>query len=171
MIGWCGIEMYEEGWRSSLAVDPLRTWSMDTDSDGKSGIVSVLGWAKARKRMSVDEWLAQSLSHKQIRTKFEAVKLRQLDNFNRATQKIQLERLNRGRPGEGPTEASQAGSPAKDKSPQGHLGPEIDSGPLHIKVSEKALPRNEFANVIDIVRKREARSSPLTPQQRCKEHF
>lgn len=71
MIGWCGIEMYEEGWRSSLAVDPLRTWSMDTDSDGKSGIVSVPGWTKARKRMSVDEWFAQSVSHKQIRTKFD----------------------------------------------------------------------------------------------------
>jgi hypothetical protein len=155
MIGWCGIEMYEEGWRSSLAVDPLRTWSMDTDSDGKSGIVSVPGWAKARKRMSVDEWLAQSLSHKQIGTKFEAARLRQLNNFNRVSQKTQLERLNRGRPGERPTQASQAGSPAKDKSSQGHLGTKIDSGPLHTKVPEKVFPRNEFANVIDIVRKRE----------------
>ena len=159
MIGWCGMEMYEEGWRSSLAVDPLRTWSMDTDSDGKGGIVSALGWTKARKRMSVDEWLAQSLSHKQIRTKVEAVRLRQLNNFNRVTQKTQLERLSGGRPGEGPTGASQARNPAKDKSSQGHLGPKIDSGPLHIKVSENVFPRNEFANVIDIVRKREAHSS------------
>ena len=46
MIGWCGIEMYEAGWRSSLDCEPLRKWSMDRDSDGTSGIVGIAGWMK-----------------------------------------------------------------------------------------------------------------------------
>jgi N6-L-threonylcarbamoyladenine synthase len=102
MIGWCGIEMYEEGWRSSLAVDPLRTWSMDTDGDGNSGIISVSGWTKARKRMSVDEWFARRLSHEQIRTNFNAMKLRPQNSFNSVNQKTLLERLDKSRPGERP---------------------------------------------------------------------
>jgi hypothetical protein len=46
-------------------------------------------------------------------------------------------------------------SPTKDKSSEGHLRPEMDSGPLHIKVPEKVLPRSEFANASGIVSKRE----------------
>lgn len=44
MIGWCGIEMYEKGWRSSLSSWPLRKWSMDSDVDGTDGILAVPGW-------------------------------------------------------------------------------------------------------------------------------
>lgn len=45
MIGWAGIEMWEAGWRSSLEVRPIKTWSMDPRaSDG--GILGVEGWLK-----------------------------------------------------------------------------------------------------------------------------
>ena len=54
MIGWCGIEMYEAGWRSSLDCQPLRKWSMDQDSDGTSGIVGISGWTKVEKPTTVE---------------------------------------------------------------------------------------------------------------------
>lgn len=46
MIAWCGMEMYEAGYRSELGIGALRKWSMDpAAADG--GIVGVGGWVKA----------------------------------------------------------------------------------------------------------------------------
>lgn len=43
MIAWTGIEMWEAGYRSSLAITPLKKWTIDPrSSDG--GILGVDGW-------------------------------------------------------------------------------------------------------------------------------
>jgi N6-L-threonylcarbamoyladenine synthase len=43
MIAWAALEMWNAGYRSSLDIKPIRTWSMDpTASDG--GILGVGGW-------------------------------------------------------------------------------------------------------------------------------
>ncbi|KAF7510871.1 hypothetical protein GJ744_005701 [Endocarpon pusillum] len=59
MIAWCGMEMWEEGWRSELSVRAVRRWSMDSEevdadrdgdkgeereTEGKGGILGVEGW-------------------------------------------------------------------------------------------------------------------------------
>jgi N6-L-threonylcarbamoyladenine synthase len=154
MIGWCGIEMYEEGWRSSLTVDPLRNWSMDTDSDGLSGIVGVPGWAKARKRSAEDEWFGQGMSQKQVGSKMKLLRLRRLNKFNRL-HKTQVEGHHSGKLGKVAAEASKAlaRSPAKREPSQGHLGSEVNHGPVDIKISREWLPRNEFGNINGIFRK------------------
>ena len=152
MIGWCGIEMYEAGWRSSLSVAPLRNWSMGTDSDGQSAIVNVPGWTKARTRSAVDEWLEQGMSQRQTKKKSEAMRLRRLNNFNRISQKIQLAKNQSGKAGEA-AETPKAGSRAERDASQVHLGPEIDYGPVNVKVSGQVFPRNEFGNINGILRK------------------
>lgn len=46
MIAWCGMEMYEAGFRSELSIDARRKWSMDCEAqDG--GILGVGGWIRA----------------------------------------------------------------------------------------------------------------------------
>lgn len=43
MIGWAGIEMYENGWSTDLSCQALRKWSLDPAApDG--GILGVSGW-------------------------------------------------------------------------------------------------------------------------------
>ena len=43
MIGWAGIEMYQDGWTTDLSCQALRKWSLDpAASDG--GILGVSGW-------------------------------------------------------------------------------------------------------------------------------
>jgi N6-L-threonylcarbamoyladenine synthase len=42
MIAWCGVEMWEEGWRSELDVLPLKKWPIDPNEDG--GILGATGW-------------------------------------------------------------------------------------------------------------------------------
>lgn len=42
MIAWCGMEMYEAGYRSQLDIGTLKTWSMDSRSE--TGILGVPGW-------------------------------------------------------------------------------------------------------------------------------
>ncbi|KAK5092183.1 Mitochondrial tRNAs modification protein [Exophiala xenobiotica] len=45
MIAWCGLEMFEAGYRSDFEVGALRKWSMDSAAaDG--GILGVDGWKK-----------------------------------------------------------------------------------------------------------------------------
>jgi hypothetical protein len=152
MIGWCGIEMYEEGWRSSLTVDPLRNWSMDMDSDGLSGIVGVPGWTKAQKRSAVDEWFGQGMSAKQIEQKVELLRLGRLDKFQRL-HKSQLESIGGAKRGKAVGEASQAG-PAEARLSQGYLGPKLDHGQGDVKLSREWFPRNEFADMKGIIRKK-----------------
>ncbi|CAG7943638.1 unnamed protein product [Penicillium salamii] len=45
MIGWAGIEMFEAGWKSSLACRPLRKWSLDPQADD-GGILGPGGWVQ-----------------------------------------------------------------------------------------------------------------------------
>lgn len=45
MIGWAGIEMFEEGWRSDLACRALRKWSLDRRADD-GGIFGPDGWLR-----------------------------------------------------------------------------------------------------------------------------
>lgn len=54
MVGWCGIEMFEEGWRSELSCRVVRRWSMDSSEgsdgaevvevEGRRGILGLEGW-------------------------------------------------------------------------------------------------------------------------------
>lgn len=152
MIGWCGVEMYEEGWRSSLAVDPLRNWSMDMDSDGRSGIIGVPGWAKARDRTAVDEWFEQGMSQKQVGKKPESLRLRQLNTFERVHETLE-ETIRAGKRGKRLSEASLAGSPAGSESLQKYVGLETEHGPVDLKISRERLPRNEFGDVKGLVRR------------------
>jgi N6-L-threonylcarbamoyladenine synthase len=152
MIGWCGIEMYEEGWRSSLTVDPLRNWSMDLNSDGLSGIVGVPGWTKAGKLSVVDEWFGQGMSKKHTQKKVELLRLRRLNNFQRL-HKTLLESIGGAKRGKAVGETSQ-GSPTEAELSQGYLGPKLDYGPDDVKLSREWFPRNEFADVKGIIRKR-----------------
>jgi N6-L-threonylcarbamoyladenine synthase len=50
MIGWAGIEMFEEGWRSDLRCRALRKWSLDAKSED-GGI------------LGPDDWIKTQLSH------------------------------------------------------------------------------------------------------------
>lgn len=43
MIAWTGFEMFQAGYRSSLEIQPLRKWSMDSQSED-GGILGVGGW-------------------------------------------------------------------------------------------------------------------------------
>jgi len=45
MIAWAGIEMYRAGYTSSLAIGPIRKWSMDP-SNPDGGLLGVDGWMK-----------------------------------------------------------------------------------------------------------------------------
>lgn len=146
MIGWCGIEMYEEGWRSSLTVDPLRNWSMDTDSDGLGGIVGVPGWAKVGERPTVDEWFGHDILQKQIQEQIQQrKKLRKL-------RKLQLETYLNAKHEKAAVEGSQTSRPAEREVSKGHLGPEIHRGPAKTKTGKDMFPQNEFANMKGIVR-------------------
>lgn len=51
MIAWTGMEMWEEGWRSSLEVVGQRKWSIDAGKPG-GGILRLNGWVR---RDGVDE--------------------------------------------------------------------------------------------------------------------
>jgi N6-L-threonylcarbamoyladenine synthase len=144
MIGWCGIEMYEEGWRSSLTVDPLRHWSMDMDSDGLSGIIGVPGWTKARRRPAVDDWLAQGMSQKQIQKK--------LDKFERVRKTLQ-ESIRASKGGKRAADASQAGGPTGNEPSHDYMGPEIEDGLVDLKISRNRFPRNEFGDAKGLIRK------------------
>jgi len=50
MVAWCGMEMFEEGWRSELSCRAVRRWSMDSEvsegegEEGRGGILGVEGW-------------------------------------------------------------------------------------------------------------------------------
>lgn len=48
MIGWTGIEMFEQGLCSDLSVQPLRKWSLDGDpsSPTQQGILGADGWKR-----------------------------------------------------------------------------------------------------------------------------
>ncbi|KAL4941191.1 hypothetical protein BDV06DRAFT_229850 [Aspergillus oleicola] len=52
MIGWAGIEMFEEGWRSERSIKALRKWSLDPGFEGKDieegegGVLGVGGWVR-----------------------------------------------------------------------------------------------------------------------------
>jgi N6-L-threonylcarbamoyladenine synthase len=52
MIAWCGMEMFEAGWRSELGVRAIRRWSMDSGEgegeEGRGGILGVDGWYNVR---------------------------------------------------------------------------------------------------------------------------
>jgi N6-L-threonylcarbamoyladenine synthase len=52
MIAWCGMEMFEEGWRSELSCRAVRKWSMDSgggvDGEDKGGILGLEGWYNVR---------------------------------------------------------------------------------------------------------------------------
>lgn len=43
MIGWAGIEMFEDGWRTDLSCRPWRKWSLDGREDNGEGDRGVLG--------------------------------------------------------------------------------------------------------------------------------
>ncbi|KAL9048818.1 MAG: hypothetical protein Q9162_007531 [Coniocarpon cinnabarinum] len=45
MIGWAGIEMYEEGWQSELSIRSLKKWSLDSRSED-GGILGASGWRR-----------------------------------------------------------------------------------------------------------------------------
>lgn len=45
MIAWAGMEMYTAGYTSSLAITPIRKWSMDPRAED-GGILGVPGWIK-----------------------------------------------------------------------------------------------------------------------------
>lgn len=50
MIAWCGMEMFDAGWRSELSCRAIRRWSMDPDEGGggddgqPGGVLGVDGW-------------------------------------------------------------------------------------------------------------------------------
>jgi len=49
MIAWCGLEMWEAGWRSGLGVRAVRKWGMDdgvgmVGEEGGGGVLGVEGW-------------------------------------------------------------------------------------------------------------------------------
>lgn len=46
MIAWCGMEMYEAGFRSALDIEARRKWSMDSGAED-GGILGVGGWIRA----------------------------------------------------------------------------------------------------------------------------
>ncbi|RKU42118.1 hypothetical protein DL546_003373 [Coniochaeta pulveracea] len=48
MIAWCGVEMWEEGWRSGMGVLPLKKWPIDPAEDG--GILGADGWVRRVKK-------------------------------------------------------------------------------------------------------------------------
>lgn len=57
MVAWCGVEMFEEGWRSGLGIRAVRRWSMSSEEGGggndegvKGGILGVEGWYNVRSR-------------------------------------------------------------------------------------------------------------------------
>lgn len=57
MIGWCGMEMWEEGWRSELNCRAIRRWGMDSvdgvgleEKEGKGGILGVEGWYNVKEK-------------------------------------------------------------------------------------------------------------------------
>ena len=147
MIGWCGIEMYEAGWRSSLSVGPLRNWSMDTDTEGLNGIVAMPGWRKIQERVTVDWWFEQGMSPRQ------AAKKKAAENCRRRVTKIS--RLDLGKSGKAEkavAEASKDGNTTEWGSSERHVGHETESGPVDSKVSGQLFPRNEFADLNGIVR-------------------
>ena len=146
MVGWCGIEMYEAGWRSSLSVGPLRNWSMD--SEEPNGILAVPGWTKIRQRLSVDRWLEQGILPRKI-----AKKENQINSEKRKKVDPKVDRRWHGIPEKAMTEVPKARNPAETDSPQGYVGPEIDPGPVDSNVAREIFPRNEFPNVSGIVRK------------------
>ena len=46
MIGWAGMEMYEQGWTTGLACRAMRKWSLDSGAtDG--GILGASEWHKS----------------------------------------------------------------------------------------------------------------------------
>ena len=45
MIGWTGLEMFEQGWRSELSIRSLRKWSLDSRVYN-TGILGVPGWTR-----------------------------------------------------------------------------------------------------------------------------
>lgn len=46
MIAWAALEMWHAGYRSSLDIQPIRKWSMDSRA-GDGGVLGVGGWIKA----------------------------------------------------------------------------------------------------------------------------
>jgi N6-L-threonylcarbamoyladenine synthase len=64
MVGWCGMEMFEDGWRSELSCRAVRRWGMDSDEEGvdggeeeegigqaKTGILGLEGWYNVNSRV------------------------------------------------------------------------------------------------------------------------
>ena len=45
MIGWAGIEMFEQGWQSDLCIKPIRRWNLDVTSDD-GGVLGQEGWVR-----------------------------------------------------------------------------------------------------------------------------
>lgn len=45
MIAWAGVEMWNEGYRSGLEIEPIRKWSLDPEAED-GGILGASGWSK-----------------------------------------------------------------------------------------------------------------------------
>ena len=52
MIGWAGIEMFEQGWQSDLSIRSSRKWSLDTRAED-GGILGASGWIRSQKCQGV----------------------------------------------------------------------------------------------------------------------
>ena len=45
MVGWAGMEMFEQGWHSDLGMKPIRRWALDVTSDD-GGVLGPEGWVR-----------------------------------------------------------------------------------------------------------------------------
>lgn len=47
MIAWAGMEMFDAGYESKLSIEPIRRWSLDSQSqDGVPGVLGAKGWVR-----------------------------------------------------------------------------------------------------------------------------